>query len=133
MPYKCTTHKVLFQISKLDEKQVIFHWPITARCCFSIPPENRKLKRFSNVFFRGYRKATLGCNGLRLSSHVKTVTRLSFFLRVSRIEYVDVSWSTKHKDIFKVSVSEILHWFCFKSIWLIWFVSCNCVMSDVIF
>ena len=39
-------------------------WPITAKCCFSIPPKNiGKPKGFSDVF-RGYRKATPGCDEL---------------------------------------------------------------------
>ena len=50
----------------LKASKVLFIKPITAWCCFSIPPENiRKPKGFL-MFSEGIEKATLGCNGLNL-------------------------------------------------------------------
>ena len=50
----------------LKTSKALFIKPITAWCCFSIPPENiRKPKGFL-MFSGGIEKATLGCNGLNL-------------------------------------------------------------------
>ena len=60
-----TLQTTFLPLNKFDRCLQILTLTITARCCFSIPPD-----------FRGYRKATPGCNGLKASFWQKGISIL---------------------------------------------------------
>ena len=85
--------------------------PITARCCFSIPPENIRVPLDFDVF-RGYRKVTPDCNGLKtiaLKYWKKRMTKKIDFsetvLVLSRWNFPNFQEFHNHDTIIFLSVS----------------------------
>ena len=77
--------------------KIVSHFqPITARCCFSIAPKkHQKTFRFSDVF-RGYRKATAGCNGLIIRYFWKKTNSITDVWQYSlrkKCPYSELLWS----------------------------------------